>query len=126
MLASRAYSHFGELIGVRRRCEEVKLQAAQDRETGQAELQRERARATAAEEFVREWNLWMGRRADNAIELQKAQEEVKSLNDSLSDSTSKLAAAPDALAIASKRNGQLEQELIELPRVRADLAVAQL
>lgn len=38
MLISRAYSHFGELIGVWRRLEEVKLQAAQDRETEQAKL----------------------------------------------------------------------------------------
>lgn len=111
MLASKTYRHFKELIHAQRRFREVKHQAAQDREAHHAKLKKEVARATIAQEAVREWQLWLSQRVDYAIELWKAQDEVTNLTASLEASAIKLVADMDNLTATTERNGKLEQEV---------------
>lgn len=66
-----------------------------------------------------------GTKGGLAVELPKSWEEVTSLTARLDNSMGKLATVTDALAMATKKNGQLEKEVSKLLKVRAKLVAAQ-
>lgn len=62
---------------------------------------------------------------NQAIELQLIRDEIASLTAKLDASMGKLVPITDNLTVATERTRQLEQQMAELPKARADLAAAQ-
>lgn len=120
LVANKVNDHFREELSTRGQLEELKLATARTCEANDAGLPKEVARADEAHAWARQWE-----RKDQALELRIARDEITRLTSNLDASTGNIATVTALnLTTTTDRIGQLEQEVVELPKARAELAAA--